>query len=81
MKKVFQWAAYIVIATVACLAFLVIIGEDDPYNPMSLTRFLVTKLAAAAVMALDLWAGYHLNKNGLFPDWVNRQLEELDDEI
>ena len=47
-----RWAMMTVAVMAGCAAFLVLAGEDNPEAPMSLTRFLIIKLAALAVLAV-----------------------------
>lgn len=66
-KRIIQWAVYVAIAAWALVSFCVIAGDENPDAPMSLNRFCIIKLMAAA----SLYACYRVGKiccrRGLLP--------------
>ena len=42
-SKVFKWALLIALATWFTFSFIVLIGEEDPKNPLTLIQFFFMK--------------------------------------
>lgn len=52
-----RWLAFVALNVWAAAAFLLLIGEDDPQNPLSLTAFFAYKALALAA----LYAAYKVS--------------------
>lgn len=63
-----QWAILSALVLVGFMAFLVMCGDDDPFNPMPLGQFLFIKAVALAVFGCCVWIGKICNKKGLLPE-------------
>ena len=72
-NKAVQWTAMWFLALWGFMSFLVLAGEDDPYDPMPFRRFCLLKGVAMASLLLCMYVGKKLHKAGYLPD-------ELDDE-
>jgi len=78
IKPFAQWTLFLSLMTVGMISFLVMAGEESPENPMSLTRFVLTKTIALAVFALVFFACKYFYRKGMFPEWVDRCANEED---
>lgn len=63
-----QWAILGAVMVVAALAFMVLAGDEDPYNPMTLGTFLLVKGAALLVLIICWRVLVWLHRKGLIPD-------------
>lgn len=68
MRKFIQWGILSVLMTVVFMAFVVLAGDDNPYDPMPLFKFLILKLLALAVLGGCVWVGKVCDSKGLLPD-------------
>lgn len=71
-----KWILFYTICTIGFLAFMVLAGEEDPYNPMPLGTFFLYKIGALAVLALCVFAGKKLHAAGMLPKKLDEELEE-----
>lgn len=74
--KTIRWTLYILLGTWGFLSFCILAGDEDPNNPMSLTRFFITKAVAAASLYLCYRVGKLFNNNGLLPEFKDPEQEE-----
>lgn len=80
VKTCGQWAIFSTLLLVGFIAFMVVAGEEDPANPMSFGRFVLLKGAALAVLALCVWGGKWLHRHGCFPEYIDRELKEAEED-
>ncbi len=67
-KKVWQYSLLSVLFGIGFIAFMIVAGDDDPYNPLPLSEWFAIKLGAAVVIAVCVCIGKYLNKKGLFSE-------------
>lgn len=72
MKHLLLW----LVVGVGFFLFLMIAGEEDPANPMTLSQFCMLKFGAMAGLCLVVVFGKALYRAGLFPDNIYKELEE-----
>ena len=68
MRKFIQWGILYALMIIGFMAFLVLAGEDNPYDPMPLFKFFILKVSALAVLGCCVWIGKVCNSKGLLPD-------------
>lgn len=66
--KTIKWIIFFMLGTWGFLSFCVLAGDEDPNNPMSMTRFFMTKAGAALSLYLCCRVGKLFNNHGLLPD-------------
>lgn len=74
-SKVFKWALLIALASWLSFSFIVLIGEEDPKNPLTLVQFFFLKFGALASTFLTGWSLARLHEKGLLPD-LSKLIEE-----
>lgn len=52
-SKVFKWALLIALATWFTFSFIVLIGEEDPKNPLTLIQFFFMKAGGVGKHTCD----------------------------
>ena len=52
-SKVFKWALLIALATWFTFSFIVLIGEEDPKNPLTLIQFFFMKAGVEKAREID----------------------------
>lgn len=67
-SKVFKWALLIVLATWFTFSFIVLIGEENPKNPLTLIQFFFMKVGALASILVTGFCFTRLNEKGFLPD-------------
>lgn len=65
----FKWALLSALCAVGFFGFLLLAGDDDPYNPMPLGKWFLLKLFGAALIAASIYVGRILNRHNLMPDF------------
>lgn len=75
-SKAVQWTAMWVLALWGFASFIVLAGEEDPRNPMSLGEFFLIKCVAMASLLLCLYVGKRLYRAGYLPE-VSDEDEEI----
>lgn len=73
-KKLIQYACFYTLATLGLIAFMVVAGDDDPYNPMPLSEWFLIKGAAAAACWLIWRIGKVLDQHGYMPEFKDDDL-------
>ncbi len=71
-KPIIQWSLFLSLMTVGFVSFLVMAGDEDPNESMSLTCFFLKKTIAMAVFAGVFFACKYCYSKRLFPDYINR---------
>lgn len=74
-SKVFKWALLIALASWLSFSFIVLIGEEDPKNPLTLVQFFFLKFGALASTFLTGRSLARLHEKGLLPD-LSKLIEE-----
>lgn len=74
-RKAVQWAAIWFLGVWGFLSFIVLAGEEDPNNPMSLGEFCLMKAGAMASLLICFYIGKRLHRAGYLPE----ELDEDDD--
>lgn len=76
LKQVGQWSLLTILTIWGMLAFIVLVGEDNPEMPMSLTKFMLLKVGAlvnmGAVGVIAKWC----NKRSWLPNLEKLLREE-----
>lgn len=75
-SKAVQWVAMWFLSIWGFISFIVIVGEEDPNNPLSLSEFFLIKAVAMASLLICLYVGKVLHKAGYLPEELDK-----DDEI
>ena len=73
--KILKWALLLALATWGCFSFIVLIGEEDPQNPLNLVQFMFMKIGALASLTVTIWGGERLHKAHMLPD-LSKLIEE-----
>lgn len=73
-SKSVQWVILWALGIWGILSFLVLAGDENPDNPVSLNEFLLIKAAGVASLLLCCLVGKRLYRGGYLPD-------ELDEEV
>ena len=68
MRNLMKWAIATAMMSIGFAAFLVLCGEDIPGRPMSDGYFFGSKLAAGAVLYLDILTAKFFNRRGWRPE-------------
>jgi hypothetical protein len=72
MKQIAQWAALIALSVIGSIAFLVIIAEANPDEPLPLIKFLLLKAAAGVALYGCYKVGTALHRNGYLPEYLDK---------
>ena len=67
-SKVFKWALLIALDTWFTFSFIVLIGEEDPKNPLTLIQIFFMKAGALASTLVTGFCFARLNEKGFLPD-------------
>lgn len=74
-----RWALLATLVGVGMVAFLMLVGEETPDNPMTLGEFFVLKFGALATLYGLVQIGKHLCKHGLLPQsFIDEMTKEED---
>ena len=68
ISKATKWALLSTLCIWGFISFMMLAGEENPLEPMSLNRFILIKLCAAISAYLCYLAGKWLYKSGYLPD-------------
>lgn len=63
-----KWAMLSIIGIWGFISFIMLAGEENPLEPMSLSRFILIKLCASISLYLCYLTGKWLSKAGYLPD-------------
>lgn len=79
MAGLARWALLATLVGVGMVAFLMLVGEETPDNPMTLGEFFVLKFGALATIYGLVQLGKHLCKHGLLPQsFIDEMTKEED---
>lgn len=79
MAGLARWALLATLVGVGMVAFLMLVGEETPDNPMTLGEFFVLKFGALATLYGLVQIGKHLCKHGLLPrSFIDEMTKEED---
>lgn len=79
MAGLARWALLATLVGVGMVAFLMLVGEETPDNPMTLGEFFVLKFGALATLYGLVQLGKHLCKHGLLPQsFIDEMTKEED---
>lgn len=67
-NKLIKWTLLSVLSIWGCVSFMLLAGDENPLEPMTLSRFFLIKLCAAASLYLCYSTGKWLYKSGYLPD-------------
>lgn len=76
VKKCLQWTYLSAICLIALGAFVMLAGEENPYEPIPLGEWLLIKATAMAVFVMVSLIGRWLYRLGLLPEFLHKMLEE-----
>ncbi|WP_346701235.1 hypothetical protein [uncultured Alistipes sp.] len=74
-----RWAVLATLVGVGMFAFLLLIGEETPDNPMTLGQFFILKFGALATLYGLVQLGKHLCKHGLLPQSFIEEMTKEDE--
>lgn len=74
-SKVFKWALLIALATWFTFSFIVLIGDEDPKNPLTIIQFFFMKAGALASTSVTGYCFARLYAKGVLPD-LSKLIEE-----
>ena len=74
-SKVFIWVLLLVLASWFTVSFIVLIGEEDPKNPLTLIQFFFMKAGALASTIVTGFCFARLYEKGFLPD-LSKLIEE-----
>lgn len=74
-SKAVRWATLWVLGIWGFISFIVLAGEEDPNNPLSLGEFFFMKVGAMASLLICFYVGKRLHRAGYLPE----ELDEDDD--
>lgn len=63
-----QWAILSAVCFVGLFAFMMLAGDENPEQPLSLTYFIIIKVAALTVLIICYRVLRWCNRKGLLPD-------------
>lgn len=74
-SKVFKWVLLLALATWFTFSFIVLIGEEDPKNPLPSFSFFFMKAGALASTIVTGFCFARLYEKGFLPD-LSKLIEE-----
>jgi len=77
-KKCAQWAVFLALCFIGCIAFMVLAGDDNPANPLPFSRWLLMKVVAGVVLYACYLCGRTLHRFGFLPEYLDKTLSEED---
>lgn len=77
-KKCAQWALFLALCFIGLIAFIVLAGDDNPANPLPLSRWLLMKVVAGVVLYACYLLGRTLHRFGFLPEYLDKTLSEED---
>ena len=79
MAGLARWALLATLVGAGMVAFLMLVGEETPDNPMTLGEFFVLKFGALATLYGLVQLGKHLCKHGMLPQsFIDEMTKEED---
>lgn len=79
MAGLARWALLATLVGVGMVAFLMLVGEETPDNPMTLGQFFILKFGALATLYGLVQLGKHLCKHGLLPQSFIEEMTKEDE--
>ena len=76
IKKFAQWALFSALCITGIIAFTILVGDEDPMNPMPFGRWVLIKAFAMVVIFVCVWGGKRLYKKGYLPEDIDAIAEE-----
>lgn len=67
-SKFTQWLVFSLLVLWGFFSFIILAGEEDPMNPLSIEKFFLIKGAAGLSLYLCVRLGSWLNSKGLIPE-------------
>lgn len=67
-SKFTQWLVFSLLGLWGFFSFIILAGEEDPMNPLSIEKFFLIKGAAGLSLYLCVRLGSWLNSKGLIPE-------------
>lgn len=67
-SKIIQWLVFSLLGIWGFISFIILAGDEDPINPLSLEKFFLIKGAAGLSLYLCVRIGSCLNSKGLIPE-------------
>lgn len=75
-SKFIQWLVFTLLGIWGFFSFIILAGEEDPMNPLSIEKFFLIKGTAGLSLYLCYRLGSWLNSKGLIPE-----MSEEDDSL
>lgn len=69
-----QWTLLAIVSVVVVFAFLILVGDEDPRQPLNITEFLLVKAAALSVLYVCYLVIRWGDHKGLFPNFKEDKL-------
>ena len=79
MAGLARWALLATLVGVGMVAFLMLVGEETPDDPMTLGQFFILKFGALATLYGLVQLGKHLCKHGLLPQSFIEEMTKEDE--
>lgn len=76
VRKFGQWAVLSALCIIGCIAFMVLVGDENPMNPMPLSRWLLLKAAAGVVLYVCYKVARLCHRHGYLPEYLDKMVEE-----
>lgn len=76
MKEFAKWAAISALTVIGSMAFMVMAGDENPEQPMSVGVFLLVKAISMFILVGCLLTVRYMYQHGYMPDLLNRLAEE-----
>lgn len=67
-SKFTQWLVFSLLGLWGSFSFIILAGDEDPMNPLSIEKFFLIKGAAGLSLYLCVRIGSCLNSKGLIPE-------------
>ena len=71
-KTFVQWLMFLSLTTIGLFSFLVMAGDENPQQPLTISEWLLVKFSAAIVFISVYLACRFCYNNGLFPEYIDR---------
>lgn len=67
VNKTIQWLIFTAVFSWGLFSFLLLAGEDNPYEPLPISTFILVKIGSMLSIALCIWVGKKLTRAGYMP--------------
>lgn len=75
-SEIGKWVLFFALCSIGTISFMILAGEEDPYDPMPLGTFFLYKFGALGVIGLCIYIGKKLYAAGMLPKRIIKEIEE-----